>query len=125
MKQIKLVFEKAGVVIVELTGQNPVTAEAIMNSLPFESEAQRWGDEVYFETPVSAGEEHASELVQVGDTAYWPPGRALCLFFGPTPISRPGEVRPASPVNVIGKVVEGLDTLKKVRSGERVRLEPL
>ncbi len=125
MKRIKLVFEEAGVVVVELTGQNPVTAEAIIGSLPFESEAQRWGSEVYFETPVSVGEEHVSELVQVGDAAYWPPGRALCLFFGATPISGPGEVRPASPVNVIGKVVEGLDALKKVRSGERVRLELL
>jgi len=121
--RIKLVFERSGTVIVELTGRNPRTAEALLRALPFESRARRWGEEVYFESPVDAGEEDASELVEVGDVAYWPPGRALCLFFGPTPISRPGEIRPASSVNVIGRVVEGLDVLRRVSSGERVRVE--
>ncbi|MEM0226226.1 MAG: cyclophilin-like fold protein [Thermofilaceae archaeon] len=121
--RVKLVFERAGTVIVELTGRNARTAEALLRVLPFESRARRWGEEVYFESPVDAGEEDASELVEVGDVAYWPPGRALCLFFGPTPISRPGEIRPASPVNVIGRVVEGLDVLRRVSSGERVRVE--
>ena len=123
--RLKLVFERAGTVVVELTGENPRTVEALRRALPFESRARRWGDEVYFETPAVAGEEKASELVNVGDVAYWPPGRALCLFFGPTPVSRPGEIRSASPVNVIGRVVEGLETLRKVVSGERVRVEPL
>jgi hypothetical protein len=123
--RLKLVFERAGTVVVELTGENPRTIEALRRALPFESRARRWGDEVYFETPAVAGEEKASELVNVGDVAYWPPGRALCLFFGPTPISGPGEIRPASPVNVIGRVVEGLETLRKVVSGERVRVEQL
>ncbi|MEM0458840.1 MAG: cyclophilin-like fold protein [Thermofilaceae archaeon] len=121
--RVKLVFERSGTVIVELTGRNARTAEALLRALPFESRARRWGEEVYFESPVDAGEEDASELVEVGDVAYWPPGRALCLFFGPTPISRPGEIRPASPVNVIGRVVEGLDVLRRVSSGERVRVE--
>ncbi|MEM2186400.1 MAG: cyclophilin-like fold protein [Thermofilaceae archaeon] len=121
--RIKLVFERSGTVIVELTGRNPRTAEALLRALPFESRARRWGEEVYFESPVDAGEEDASELVEVGDVAYWPPGRALCLFFGPTPISRPGEIRPASSVNVMGRVVEGLDVLRRVSSGERVRVE--
>jgi len=121
--RVKLVFERSGTVIVELTGRNPRTAEALLRALPFESRARRWGEEVYFESPVDAGEEDASELVEVGDVAYWPPGRALCLFFGPTPISRPGEIRPASSVNVMGRVVEGLDVLRRVSSGERVRVE--
>ncbi|MEM3943302.1 MAG: cyclophilin-like fold protein, partial [Thermofilaceae archaeon] len=79
--RVKLVFERAGTVIVELTGRNARTAEALLRALPFESRARRWGEEVYFESPVDAGEEDASELVEVGDVAYWPPGRALCLFF--------------------------------------------
>ncbi len=107
----------------ELTGKNPKTAEALLRALPFESQAMKWGDEVYFSTPVEMGEEEADEVVEVGAVAYWPPGRALCLFYGPTPISGPGEIRPASPVNVIGRVVEGLSVLKEVREGERVRVE--
>lgn len=122
---MKLLFERAGSVFVELTGRNPRTVEALKRVLPFESRARKWGDEVYFETPAVAGEEEASELVNVGDVAYWPPGRALCLFFGPTPISRSGEIKPASPVNVIGRVVEGLDALRRVVDGERVRVELL
>jgi hypothetical protein len=121
--RLKLVFERAGIAIAELTGENPRTAEALRQALPFESRARRWGDEVYFETPAVAEEERTSELVNVGDVAYWPPGRALCLFFGPTPISGPGEIRPASPVNVIGRVVEGLDVLRRVVNGEKVRVE--
>jgi len=123
--RLKLVFERAGSIVVELTGENPKTAEALKRVLPFESRARRWGDEVYFETPAVAEEEKTSELVNVGDVAYWPPGRAICLFYGPTPISEPGEIRPASPVNVIGRVVEGVDMLRKVVSGERVRVESL
>ncbi|RLF04797.1 MAG: hypothetical protein DRK00_05945 [Thermoprotei archaeon] len=123
MKRIRLTFERAGAVVVELTGKNPKTAEALLRALPFESQAMKWGDEVYFSTPVEMGEEEADEVVEVGAVAYWPPGRALCLFYGPTPISGPGEIRPASPVNVIGRVVEGLSVLKEVREGERVRVE--
>jgi len=123
--RLKLVFERAGSAVVELTGENPKTAEALKRVLPFESRARKWGDEVYFETPAVAEEEETSELVNPGDVAYWPPGRALCLFYGPTPISELGEIRPASPVNVIGRVVEGIDKLRKVVSGERVRVESL
>lgn len=121
--RLKLVFERAGTVVVELTGRNPSIAQAVLRALPFEGKARRWGEEVYFETPAVAKEEEVSELVKVGDVAYWPPGRALCLFFGPTPISAPGEIRPASPVNVIGRVAEGLDVLKRVSNGEKVRVE--
>jgi len=69
------------------------------------------------------GQEVGSEVVERGDVAYWPPGNAICLFFGPTPVSKPGEIRPASPVNVFGRVVGDPDRLKAVKSGEKVRVE--
>jgi len=123
--RLRVAFERAGAVVVELTGRNPRTVEALLRALPFESVARRWGDEVYFATPAEASEEEVSEVVEVGDVAYWPPGRALCLFFGPTPVSGPGEIRPASPVNVIGRIIVGLEILRSVRDGERVRVELL
>lgn len=125
MVKLRLVFEKAGEVIVELVDRNPKTREAIIKAAPFESTAMLWGDEVYFRTPARVGEEDSQPTVEKGDVAYWPPGNALCLFFGPTPVSGPGEIRPASPVNVIGKVVEGLDVLRRVGEGEKVRVEVL
>jgi Uncharacterized conserved protein len=118
-----LIFESIGEVEVELSGKNPKTAEAIIRATPFESRVNLWGDEIYFRTPVKAPQEVGEEVVELGAVAYWPPGDALCVFFGPTPVSRPGEIRPASPVNVIGRVKGGLERLKKVKQGERVRVE--
>ncbi len=123
--KLRIIFESAGEVLVELTGKNPRTAEAIVKAAPFESYAMLWGDEVYFKTPAKVGEEESQPTVELGDVAYWPPGNALCLFFGPTPVSAPGEIRPASPVNVIGKIVKGLEVLRKVEEGEKVRVEVL
>lgn len=122
--RVRFDFEGVGSVVGELEpGKSPETFRRIVEALPIESTASRWGEEVYFTTPVSIGEENAVEVVDMGAIAFWPPGSALCLFFGPTPVSRtPDEIRPYSPVNVIGRVVEGLDVLKKVRSGTLVRV---
>ncbi|HIE03953.1 MAG TPA: hypothetical protein EYP61_04255 [Candidatus Latescibacteria bacterium] len=92
---------------------------------PFESSAKTWGDEVYFSTPVEAGleDEFAREVVEVGDVGYWPPGKALCLFFGPTPISRAGEIRPASTVVLVGRISSDPGDLRKVRDGDPIRVE--
>ena len=59
----------------------------------------------------------------MGDLAYWPPGKAFCIFFGPTPMSQGNEIRPASAVNVVGRVVGDATALKKVRGGSRVTIE--
>ncbi len=124
MVKLKIVFpESIGEVIVELIDKNPKTRDAFIQAAPFEGRASRWGDEIYFSTPVKVGLENAQETVEKGDVAYWPPGNALCIFFGPTPVSGPGEIRPASPVNVFGRVVGELERLRKVKSGEKVVVE--
>ena len=122
-EKIKIFFESIGEVEIELIDKNPKTKEAILKTLPIESRANTWGDEIYFSTPVKLGEENSQEVVEKGDVAYWPPGQSICLFFGPTPASRsPDEIRPASPVNVFGKILGDLNRLKKVRDGEKVRV---
>jgi len=122
-EKIKIFFEGIGEVEIELIDKNPKTKEAILKTLPIESRANTWGDEIYFSTPVKLGEENSQEVVEKGDVAYWPPGQSICLFFGPTPASRsPDEIRPASPVNVFGKILGDLNRLKKVRDGEKVRV---
>ncbi len=88
--------EEAGLKV-EL-GDGP-TAEEIWDRLPFEGPASLWGDEIYFEIPVSMElEDGARQTVEVGDVAYWPQGEALCIFFGPTPASTDEKPRAASPV---------------------------
>lgn len=101
------------------------TATWVFEALPITSTVNTWGDEIYFAIPVDAKPEDAKELVSLGDIGYWPPGKAMCLFFGRTPISRGDEIRPASPVNIIGKVEGDLKVLKKVQEGEEITIRPV
>ena len=123
--KVKIYTKSTGYVEAELTDEYaPKTFEKIINALPIESIAYRWGDEVYFSTPVEADEENAVEIVEKGVIAFWPPGNALCIFWGPTPASRnPNEIRPASPVNILGKVLGDPTIFSIVRSGEKIRVE--
>ena len=100
------------------------TAQKIWEALPIEAKGDTWGDEIYFGIPVKASlEKSAKEVVEVGDLGFWPPGHAFCIFFGPTPMSRGNEVRPASAVNVVGRVVDDAKVFNKVPSGAKVRIE--
>ncbi len=99
------------------------TAQAIWEALPIKGQANRWGDEIYFSIPLKLEEENAQELVGVGDLGYWPPGAALCLFFGPTPMSKGEEIRPASAVNVFGRITGDATVLRQVATGVEVTIE--
>ena len=99
------------------------TARLVWDALPLTVAGETWGDEIYFSIPVKAKPEQPAETVSMGDLGYWPPGNAFCIFFGPTPMSRGGEIRPASPVNVFGKIVGDATVFKKVRAGTQVRVE--
>ena len=123
MARIRIITKSAGSFEAELTGESPATAEAIYAALPIEGRANTWGDEIYFTIHVEAAAESPKQTVEVGDVAYWPPGRALCLFFGPTPASRGGEIRPASPVNVFARITGDAKLLKLVPQGEGMRVE--
>jgi len=98
------------------------TAARVYEALPITSTVNTWGDEIYFTIPVDAGLENAKELVELGDIGYWPPGKAMCLFFGRTPISKGDEIRPASPVNIIGKIEGDLKLLRKAKDGEGITI---
>ena len=101
-----------------------VTADKMWDALPFIEAANIWGDEIYFKIPVNTGiEKDALKVVAKGDLGYWPSGAAFCIFFGPTPISREGEIRPASAVNVFGKIEGDTSVLKKVLPRNQVMVE--
>jgi len=99
------------------------TAQKVWDALPIEGRVNTWGDEVYFSIPVDVGLENAKAVVSEGDLGYWPPGNAFCIFFGLTPASRGDEIRPASPVNVFGKIIGDAKAFKKVRSGAKIIIE--
>ena len=89
-----------------------------------EGKGNLWGEEIYFSIPVKTGSEKgAREVVSAGELGYWPPGNAFCIFFGPTPASRGDEIRAASAVNIIGKVLSDPKVFLKVKDGAKITLE--
>jgi len=100
------------------------TAQLIWEALPIEAKGNLWGEEIYFSIPVKTGLEAGSrEVVSAGELGYWPTGHAFCIFFGPTPASQGNEIRAASAVNIIGKVLTDPKVFLKVKDGARVTLE--
>ena len=96
------------------------TADCIWQALPIKSTVQTWGDEVYFAIPLTLTQENAQEVVEIGELGYWPPGKAFCIFFGPTPATMGNEIRPASPVNVFGRVTSDATVFRKVEAGTEI-----
>ena len=100
------------------------TAQLIWEALPMEGKTNLWGEEIYFAIPVKRGLEAGSrEVVSVGELGYWPTGHAFCIFFGPTPASRGDEIRAASAVNIIGKVLSDPKVFLKIKEGAKITLE--
>lgn len=121
MRRVRFLFDGAEIAAELL---DTPTADAIWEALPVDSSVSTWGDEVYFDCGVSVGEEDdARALVTAGEIAYWPPGDAIAIGFGPTPISSGDEIRLASPANIWANAVGDVTTLKAVRAGSRVRVE--
>jgi len=105
---VQLDISKSSSVILELNDENsPKTLASLIEKLPFTVQLHVWGDEIYTSSsPINESEENSKSPVSLNDVAYWPTGKAICLFFGPTPIGKKDEITPASPVNVIGKIID-------------------
>ena len=126
-KLIKLVFlDISREVSIELDdSHSPNTVKSILQNLPIEVNINRWGDELYTEkTHVVEKEENAKRQVKLFDVAYWPEGNALCLFYGPTPISEEGKILAYSPVNIVGRIIPDNDekesVLKRIKNSTKV-----
>ena len=119
---MKLVLSADGV-RPEVSLRETPTAKALLEAAPFEGRAQTWGDEVYFETPVSAKlEPDARQVVEPGTVCFWTQGDALALPFGPTPISTDDKPKLANPCNVVG-TLKNFAALKSIKAGTRIRVE--
>jgi hypothetical protein len=123
MKKIAI---RVGSVTMEAELNDTPTARKIAAALPIRTSFNTWGDEIYFAIPVEASlDDSAQEVVNIGDLGFWPPGNALCIFFGQTPASQPGEIRPASAVNIFGKVIGDATQFKQVMREREVIVEAL
>ncbi len=114
---------RAGSIDLQAELNNTKTARALYEILPLEGRANTWGEEIYFPIPLYLEIEDGKEIVEMGDLGYWPDGNSLCIFFGPTPASRKNEIRAASAVTVLGKIVGNPKLLKQVASGAKVIVE--
>ena len=114
---------RAGSIDLQAELNNTKTARALYEILPLEGRANTWGDEIYFPIPLYLKIEDGKEIVEMGDLGYWPDGNSLCIFFGPTPASRKNEIRAASAITVLGKIVGNPKLLKQVASGAKVIVE--
>lgn len=100
------------------------TAKRVAEALPITTSFSTWGEEIYFSIPVQAElDDTAREVVELGDLGYWPTGSAFCIFFGQTPMSKPGKIVPASAVNIIGKVIGDATKFKGVMKEREVTME--
>lgn len=124
--KISIGVPNAGNIIVELDGaQSPDTVAQIIAALPFAAKANIWGEEVYTDPiPVKIKEENATLAVSLFDVAYWPPGRAICLFYGPTPLDKE-KITPYSPVNIIGKITNPDKTILTKINTAQITFESL
>jgi len=106
--KIEIIIPQLKNIEIELDDSNsPNTVKKFVENLPFTVGLNLWGDEIYTgESPIQEKEENAKSLVELNDIAYWPTGKAICLFYGPTPIGKKGEIKPYSPVNVVGKILK-------------------
>ncbi len=100
----------------------PNTVKSFLQNLPFTLGVNLWGEEIYTnESPINVDEENAKDQVELYDVAYWPTGKAICLFYWPTPIGNKNEIKPYSPVNVIGKILKpDKKILSELKNGTNV-----
>ena len=113
-------------ITIEIDDTNsPKTYASFLKSLPFSVNAHIWGEEIYTdESPITQSEENAKDLVSLNDITYWPAGKAICLFFGPTPIGKKGEIKPYSPVNIIGKIINvDKSVIKNFKEGTKITFQ--
>ena len=101
------------------------TARALVAHLPLTVTMSRWGDEYYGSiAPLDVGEAaDARDVMEIGELAYWLPGAALCIFFGPTPASHGDEPRATSNVNPLGRLIGDPSFLRGLDPSVSVTIE--
>ena len=123
MAKLKIISAKASLIFNLL---DTATSQKIVKALPFESTANTWGEEVYFETPVEAKlEPDARQVVEPGTLCFWVEGSSLAIPYGRTPVSQGDECRLVARVNILGAIEGNPKTLGSIRSGDKLRVEAL
>ncbi len=116
---MKIVLKAAKISFEAKLNDSPA-AKVIGGKLPLSSEVNTWGDEIYFDIGISCPRDGQTLTVKIGDLGYWPEGKCLCVFFGPTPASTGKYPMPASPVVIVGKTDAAVELLRSIKDGARI-----
>jgi hypothetical protein len=120
---VREIVIKAGKVTIRARLLDTPTADRIWRALPIYASAKTWGREVYFQAPLGQHlETDARDVVDKGEIAFWPDGDAISIGFGPTPLSKRGEIRLASACNIWAVALDDVDQLKAVYAGESIEV---
>lgn len=119
---MRAVVIRSGAVEIHARLLDTPTAERIWAALPIQGSARTWGEEVYFEAPVSSDvEPDARTVIKAGEIAFWPEGEAIAIGFGPTPLSRTRrEIRFTGPCNIWAETTDDVRQLKSVHAGAEI-----
>lgn len=118
---MRVIVIRAGSVAIRARLLDTPTAGRVWQALPIYASAQTWGREVYFNAPLASDlEAAAKDVVAPGEIVFWPEGDAIAIGFGPTPLSKNGEIRLASRCNVFALALDDVQQLKSVHAGERI-----
>ncbi len=119
----RIIVLEAGRVSIRARLAPTATADLIWEALPIFSKAEPWGEAIHFQIPLRCGRDRTARLqARLGDICLWCEERRVIIAFGPTPISRPNEIRMPSPVNVLANALDDVGVLRGVRVGEKVSL---
>ncbi len=121
----QILITAAGTIKLKAELNDCPTSQAILKALPIRAKGNRWEGEIYFTIPVKAQleKDNNRDVLEAGELGYWPTGSAFCIFFGKTPASKKDEIRAASAVNILGKVISDVSALWNVEDGAEVRIE--
>ncbi len=121
MKKIILKFNNKELI---LKLRNTQTAELIYNALPFRSKVNKWGEEIYFDTPLNIDlDTNARSVIEYGEIAFWSAGSAIAIGYGKTPASLGDEIRLISPANVWADCEFEKEYIHSIKEGETVSVE--
>ena len=118
MREIEITFLTEKVIATLLDREAPHVAEALWQSLPFETfaiHAKIAGPEIMAQAPffVEFGENEVQPQ-EAGNITFWPDRQNICLFYG----SCPG----LGPTSLVARVTENIEGLKA--AGKRIWIKP-